>query len=112
MVMNASIAIEYFKWSQLGGYTLLHLATKKVTASTPEMVKILLQHGANPNSNLRINKKHTRNSSNHTTQDRVDSTENTLIGGENEGTGTLTPLHFICGVRITQTGEEKDEVRF
>lgn len=82
-----------------------------MTTSTPDMVRILLQHGANPNSNLSVGKKQAEDSRSSTAQEMgEDSTEKTLIGGENEGTGNFTPLHFICGVLITETGEERDVV--
>lgn len=75
------------------------------------MVEILLQYKADPNSNFGGLGRGTKDSNTITPErEEVEFTRKELVGGENEGIGTLTPLHFICGVRITETGEVKDTV--
>lgn len=95
---------------QLGGYSLLHLATGNVTACSPIIVELLLQYGADPNSGgRRVGQESTPNDDGSKEQ-ITEQRKRKLIGGENEGSVKVTPLHTLCSVELPKSQEEREEV--
>ena len=93
-----------------------------VSVHSPDIVGLLLQYGADPNSGgMRVDQEYTMN------RDRDDSSAQEIarkvehknmvsgerkklfLSGENEGDIKVTPLHSLCSVEI-KSSEDREEV--
>lgn len=103
---------------QLGGYTLLHVTMGNVSVHSSDIVGLLLQFGADPNSGgMRVEQEYAMNGIPEEEMAREVEHMNMVSGekrklflsGENEGGIKVTPLHSLCSVQI-KSGEDRDEV--